>query len=169
MNEFSFEETILLSEEEYVDIFGVIPKSRKTFMRFCMLAVGVICLFFPFTQLLGIFLLGMAFVSVVMNRNLPGMSKQTYKAKPYYHQPVTYGITQNKLWANFENFNISSAWENLAVWQLQGKWVRLSPHGLPPIIFKKESLEKAGILETVLQKAKQFGVEFNSPEAKRAF
>jgi ABC-type multidrug transport system fused ATPase/permease subunit len=169
MTKFSFEETMQLTKEDYLEIHSIFSNNSKIVRNIILLIFGILFLFSTYTIIIGILLILITVFITFMDRNFPRILKNNYEKQRYYHQPIKYGVSQDEIWAEFDKFRFTSSWENLAVWKLTDTWLRLSANGLPPVMFKKESLKKAGILEKVIMKAKQYAVEYNSQEAKKAF
>jgi hypothetical protein len=94
---------------------------------------------------------------------LPGGIHKTFHLSPNLHGPILYGVSESKLWIRSERLEQSCPWENLAVWEEKGDWLRLNPHGLQQLHFRIDDLKNAGVYTHIMERAKGKGVKFNSP------
>jgi hypothetical protein len=122
---FRFEHTCELSEDEYVALLGLLASDKRSrwLRRVGILAVGIACLFFPYTFLLGVAILTLAVIAVVAPRYLPGTAARVYGEMLYLHEPVTYGVDHERLWARAGGLSAEVTW-----WTCPGfvdTWVKL--------------------------------------------
>jgi hypothetical protein len=94
-------------------------------------------------------------------------ARKTYSATKYLHGPLTYGLSDQKLWFRGGNLYSESTWAGLAIWQEADGVLRVSAHGMPDLLFPIAELHAAGVYDYIRERMKGHGVEFDSPEAQR--
>jgi len=96
-------------------------------------------------------------------------ARHLYSRTTYLHGPLTYGVTDQKLWFRGRNLYSESTWAGLGFWQEAGGVLRLSAHGVPELRFPIAELRAAGVYDQIRERMMGHGVEFDSPEAQRSF
>jgi hypothetical protein len=171
MDEFRFENTVKLTESQYYAVWSVLPKT-KWFAKVRIAAItaaGVILLFSSYTLLLGLFLLGMAAVSVFLPKLiLPFGTRSLFRRHRYLRDALTYGVSEQKLWVRGNRIDASVSWSMLVVWREVEGWLLLSCSGIPPIYLSLARLKDEGLYNRVRDMAKRNAPEYNSPEARSA-
>lgn len=164
MEQFRFENTVTLTESQYVAIWSVLP-SKPWFRRIRFLAVttlGVIFLFSRYTIVLGLALLGWAVTSVFLPRVLlPVGTRSLFRGHRYLRDALTYGVSEQKLWVKGDKIDASVDWSMLVVWREVEGWLLLSPSGIPPVYLSLSRLREEGLYGRVKELAKQNAPEFN--------
>ena len=163
MDEFRFENTVKLTESQYVAVWGVLPRplsSRK--MRLALLgAAGVLLLFTRYTLLIGLILLGLLVLTAFVPRILSFGSRSLFRKHLYLRDAVTYGVSDQKLWVKSPKIDASVPWSMLVVWREIEGWLVLSPSGIPPVLLSLARLEEAGLYGRVRALAASHAPEFN--------
>jgi len=166
---FSFEHTLTISEGEYVALFHGSGRKAKPLKLGALAVVGVLCLFSKWTLLIGILVLMIAAFIVFMEvKGWRFALPQSYRDSVHLHSPVTYAVSEEAFSITGDLLDVHSKWANLKVWRKTGVWLILTPHALPPLFFKVSDLERAGVFGELMELVRRNGVEFNSPEARRA-
>jgi hypothetical protein len=110
MDEFSFEHTHHLTEAEYLEIrsgdLGLRRGSQLT-RRVGVWLVGVVCLLWTPSVLLGLAVLIIAGVHTFVPRLLPGTAARMYGNAKYLHEPITYGVDNARIWLHGHDFRPS--------------------------------------------------------------
>src|SRR5215813_7948250 len=126
MEEFRFENTVTLTESQYVAIWSVLPYKPwfRNVRLFAFTTVGVILLFSTYTVLIGLILLGWAGLAVF----LPGMilpigTRSIFRKHIYLRDPLTYGVSDQKLWVKNARIDASVQWSMLVVWREIEGWL----------------------------------------------
>ena len=163
MDEFSFENTVKLTESEYVALWGVVPIWRLSrMMRFGLLvAVGVVFLFSKYTLLLGIVLLGFAVLALFLPETLPIGARSLFRQHRYLRDALTYGVNQDKLWVKGASIDASVPWSMLVTWREREGWLVLSASGIPPVYLSLGRLSEEGLYGRVRALAASNAPEFN--------
>ena len=168
MSVFRFEHTHAVSETQYVALLGLLAGGRPRWLwRIVILAVGVACLFFPYTFLLGVAVLTLAGIALIAPHYLPGTAARAYREMLYLHGPVTYGVDQDGLWVRAAGLSTEVAWRHLTTWHERGGWFILRGSGFPMLIFAVDALQAAGVYAHVRALAERHGVEFKSRRSPR--
>jgi hypothetical protein len=164
MEEFRFENSVKLTESQYVAIWRVLP-SRPWFRQIRFLALvtaGVIFLFSPYTLLLGLVLLGWAGTAAFLPRALvPGATRRLFRAHRYLRDTLTYGVSEQKLWVKGSKIDACVEWSMLVTWREVEGWLLLSASGIPPVYLSLSRLREEGLYGRVKELAKQNAPEFN--------
>jgi hypothetical protein len=160
LDEIRFENTVKLSESEYVELWGVahVPKNLK-FVG--LIAAGILCLFTPYTLLLGIGALGLAVVGLFMPLIVPGGARHRYRQCAYLQEALTYGVSEHKLWVRGASIDASVPWSMLTVWREKGDWLVLSPNGIPTLYLSLAGLREKGLYGRVRALAASNAPEYN--------
>ncbi len=151
-----------LSQDEFVAITGLLKRRNRPFRLVLLLAVGIACLFWSYTLVLGILLLIFACVALVMPLSIPAGTASTYRASPHLHGELIYRVTDRDLSVTGADFDCQCSWKNLAVWQERDGWVVLSPHGMPRLLLSTQLLRQADVYDSVLELAREHAREFDT-------
>ena len=103
MNEFKFENTLTLTESQYVAIWSLLPTRRlsQVIRVVALTVVGIVFLFTIYTLLLGVILLSLIVMSVLLpGRILPVGTRSSFRRHKYLRDAMTYGISEQRLWVN---------------------------------------------------------------------
>ena len=160
MNELRFENTLQLTESEYVAAWGTVRIRRK--VRFvAFVAVGIACLFTPYTLLLGLLILGLAVLGLFIPIIVPGGARHRFRELKYLHEALTYGVSEQKLWVKGANIDTSVTWSMLYNWREVGDWLVLAPYAIPPVVLSLARLKEEGVYGRVRALAAAHAPEFN--------
>jgi len=163
MEQFRFENTVTLTEEQYVAIYGVLPKKPWfRYIRFVLITtIGVVCLFSKYTLLIGLILLGFAVMAVLLRKLIiPGNTRSLFRRHRYLQDPLTYGVSDQKLWVKGVRIDASVDWTMLVVWREVEGWLLLSTSGIPPIYLSIARLKEEGLYKRVREMAKSHAPEY---------
>jgi hypothetical protein len=161
----TFEHTYQLSESEYVNLYSLLSRRRPAVYarRVAFVAIGVTCLFFPYTVLLGVVDLVIAAVLFFTPYTFPGTTANNFRQFGYLRGPATYGVDQDSVWIRKPDFIAKVSWHHVTVWRERHGWLMLQGNGFPPIILPIAGLQSAGVYdwvkETVQRHAKEFGAK----------
>jgi len=163
MEPFKFENTVTITESEYVAIWSVLPK--KPWFRYvrliAIIAVGVLCLFSKYTLLIGLLLLGVAATAVFVPKIMPSSNRSIFRRHVYLRDPLTYGASDQKMWVRGARIDASVQWSMLVTWREIEGWLLLSPSGIPPVYLSLARLKEEGLYDRVSDLAKRHAPEFN--------
>ena len=171
MEQFRFENTVQLTEDQYVAIHGVLPKKPWfKYVRFvALIIIGLVCLLSKYTLIIGLALLAMAVMAVFLPKMIPGGTRSIFRRHKYLQYPLTYGISDQRLWVKGTLIDASVHWTMLVVWREVEGWLVLSPSGIPVLYFSIARLKEEGVHDRVLIMAKAHGQEYNkAPRPGRA-
>ena len=158
MDEVIFQHTVQFDENTYRDIWS----SKTTrWVRFIVLtAIGISMLFFKYTLLLGIITLLLCILNQRMKKIFGKTLRGMFQNHKHLHQPLTFGLSNTRMWMHGETINTSASWSLLSSWQITRGWLVLTPHGSSQLFFRVSQLEDAGVFEQVVELAKKHGNEF---------
>jgi|ERR1044071_8603039 hypothetical protein len=164
MNELKFENTVKLTEAEYVAVWAVTRAWRmsRTVKFGVFVAAGIAFLFTPYTLLLGLVLLGLAVLALLIPGIVPFGARQQFRGHKYLKEPLTYGVTDQKLWVKGDKIDASVPWSMLATWREKEGWLVLTPHGIPPLYLSLARLTAEGLYGRVRALAASNAPEFNT-------
>jgi hypothetical protein len=170
MNQFSFENTLKLTESQYLDVWALIPARplSRLIRRAALAAVAVIFLFSPYTLLLGIVILILNAVSLFEPKILPAGAGSTFRQHKYLRDALTCGVSEQKLWVKSARLDASASWSLLVTWRERGGWLVLSPSGVPPVYLSIDRLKEEGLYERVIELAREHAKEFKTGGLFRA-
>lgn len=170
MEQFRFENTVTLTEEQYVAIWSVLPKKPwfKYIRVIVIITIGVLCLFSRYTLLIGLGLLGTAAFAVLLPKMImPGGSRRIFRGHKYLQYPLTYGVSDQRLWIKGTLIDASVHWTMLVVWREAEGWLILSPSGIPPLYFSLSRLKQEGLYDRVRFMAKAHGQQYGKVAPRR--
>jgi hypothetical protein len=165
MKSFSYEQKTKLSQDEFVKIVGLMARRSRRWRVALAIVLGVACLFWTYTLILGIALLVAAVVSLFAPYLLPAGAAATYRDSPHLHQELTYSVGDRELSVVGSDLHCQCGWPNLRVWQERDGWLILSPNGMPQLFLSVRQLRDAGVYDDVLALARQHGIEYGRPVA----
>ena len=132
-----------------------------------LIALGIACLFFPYTLLLGVAILALAAIALVAPHFLPGTASRVYRETLYLYGPVTFGVTEEGLWARAADLSAELSWRHVTMWYERDGWFILRGNGFPLIMFPVDGLEAARVYGHVRALAARHGVEFKGRGVRR--
>ena len=162
MDEFRFENTLKLTESQYVAVWGVLPKRTPIFRFALVAAVGVLFLFTTYTLLLGLVLLGFVGVCLFARRIAEFATRSIFHEHIYLRGGLTYGVSDLKLWVKGAQIDASVPWSMLVTWREIEGWLVLSPSGIPPVYLSLARLNEEGLYGRVRALAASNAPEFNT-------
>jgi hypothetical protein len=170
MNPFQFEHTYRLSEAEYTAVhsalLGLRPW-RRTFRRLGIALLGIACLFWAYTLLLGVTILALTALFLTIPHFLPGTTARVYREVAYLHDAITYGVSDEAVWLQGSDFSIRAGWRHVTVWLETGPWLVLRLQTMPSIYLPVADLRARGVYDSVMELARTHATQFNNPRSKR--
>ena len=169
MDEFRFENSLTLTESQYVAVWTFLSRRRwPRIIRLVVLAtIGIVFLFTPYTLLLGVILLCLTVVSVVLPRLiLPGGARHSFRQHKYLRDAITYGVSEQKLWVKSARIEASVSWSMLVTWRETQDWFVLSPSGIPPVYLSLARLRAEGLYGRVRALAASNAPEYGTSTPK---
>ena len=163
MEEFRFENTVTLTESQYVAIWSVLPTTPwfRSLRLFAITTLGVILLFSTYTVLIGLILLGSVGITIfVPGKILPIGTRSLFRRHIYLKDPLTYGVSDQKLWVKGGRIDASVQWSMLEVWRETEDWLVLCPSGIPPLYLSLTRLRAEGLYDRVKDLAKRNGKQY---------
>jgi hypothetical protein len=166
---FSFEVSAAISEADYLARNALERRrSRRGWMYLIgFTALGVAALFSRQTAPFG----GIALAICAFAWTAPTWSRwsarRSYKETKHIKGPLTYGVSDQKLWFRGGNLYSESTWDGLGAWEEIDGELRLAAHGMPVLYFSVAELRDAGVYEQVQARMTRHGVEYGSPAANR--
>jgi len=113
MDEFTFENTVTLTESQYLAVWGVLNRRPKMIKLVGLAAVGVLLLFTKVTLLLGLLVLGLVVAFLFVPHLLSFGARNTFRRHIYLRDPLTYGVNDHKLWVRGAKIDASVPWSAL--------------------------------------------------------
>lgn len=165
MNEFKFENTLKLTESQYLAMWVFLPATRRRglFRLVALVAFGVVLLLTPYTllRLLGLVFLGIPVIVFYVPRLLiPFGVRSSFRQHRYLQDSLTYGVSEQKLWIKGPHLDASVGWPMLVTWRKEEGLLVLSPSGIPPLYYSINRLQEEGLYDRVIELAKRYGKEF---------
>lgn len=119
MDDFRFENTMTITESQYLAVWGILRKRRLSqIIRVgALAALGVLFLFSAYTLLLGLIVLGLVVVFVFIPKIVPFGARSTFRETKYLRDPLTYGVSDQKLWVRGARIDASALWSMLVTWR----------------------------------------------------
>ena len=99
-NEFRSEQTVEVSQAQYEQIFSPSSMRRRAIRLSVVAILGVFCLFWSYTLLLGVGLLLLTFVSLAAPRLLPVGAASIFRSSPHLQRPFTCGVSDTEIWVD---------------------------------------------------------------------
>ena len=164
MDEFRFENTVTVTESQYLAVWGVLPKWRSLkIIRLCAIAaVGVLFLLTPYTLPLGLILFGLLVLILFAPRLVSVGLRSTFRQHKYLRDALAYGVSDQKLWIKGARIDASVSWSMLVTWRETEGWLVLSPSGIPPLYLSLARLREEGLYGRVRALAASYAPEFNA-------
>ncbi|HEX3251485.1 MAG TPA: hypothetical protein VHS05_18765 [Pyrinomonadaceae bacterium] len=164
MDEFRFENTVKLTEAQYALLWTLPPAWRlSNLIRFILLLGFGIALFVSvYTMPLGVFLLALCGLFLFMPKVMSYGTRITFRKHIYLREPLTYGVSDQRIWVKGAKLDASVPWSMLVVWREKEGWLILSPSGIPPVYLSLAGLSKEGLYGRVRALAAASAPEFNS-------
>jgi hypothetical protein len=164
MNQFRFEQTMRLTDAEYIVVWSPASthSSVRTVRLLALIIVGTILLFNPYTLVVGAVLL----LLLAVNFFKPGLmgvgTRSTFHQQKYLRKALTFGVSDEKLWVSGDEIEASAAWSLLSVWRETNGLFILSASGIPPVYLPVAQLKEEGVYEKVRALAQEHGKEFDA-------
>src|ERR1044072_9374492 len=163
MEEFRFENTVKLTEEQFVAIWSVFPKKRwfVKLRLFALIVTGVILFFSTYTMLIGLILLGAAAAAYF----LPGVvspfgTRSLFRRHLYLRDALTYGVSNQGVWVKGARIDARVQWSLVGAWREVEGWFLLYPSGIPPVYLWLKRLKEEGLYTRVRDLAKSHAPEY---------
>jgi hypothetical protein len=160
VSNFAFEQSVKLSEREYINAAGLLDWHRRPRRMAIILGIAVLCLFSTYTLVLGLVLLLLSLLCVVMPRLLPMGAAATYRDSRYLQHELTFRATDLQLSVTSSELQCQCTWKNLKVWRERNGWLILSPDGMPQLLLSVQRLKDAGVYDAVVALARENASEF---------
>ena len=161
MDEFTFENTVTLTESQYLAVWGVLNRRPKMIKLVGLAAVGVLLLFTKITLLLGLLVLGLVVAFLFVPHLLSFGARNTFRRHNYLRDALTYGVNDHKLWVKGAKIDASVPWSALVTWREIEGWLVLSPSGIPPLYLSLGQLKNEGLYGRVRAIAASHAPEFD--------
>ncbi len=147
MSEFRFENTLTMTESQYVALFGLLSTRRRSrsLRLIAVSAVGILLLFTPYTLVLGVILLGLVIFAILVPRLVPLGARRAFRQHEYLRDPITYAVTDQRVWVKSARIEASASWAMLKVWRETEGWLVLSSSGIPPVLLSLARLREEGL------------------------
>lgn len=162
MKSFEHSQTRELTEADYASIHSISSRRSRPWRLLLLFAASVACLFWSYTLLLGIVLLGVGALAIGAPRLLPGSMSAAFRDHAHLHQPLTFGVSDQGLSVSARHLDFRCGWPNLAVWHERDGWLRVSPHGMQDLYFRVSELQEASVYERVIELCRKHGREYNA-------
>ena len=170
MDQFKFENTLKLTESQYLAVWAILPPRRlsRSIRMVALAAVGIVFLFTPYTVVLGAILLGLIILMTFFPRIIPVGARSLFHGHKYLRDVLTYGVTEQKLWVKGTRLEASVSWSMLVTWREIEGWLVLSASGIPPVYLSLAGLREQELYEQVSGLARQNAKEFKTSGFSRA-
>ncbi|NNG03967.1 MAG: hypothetical protein HKM95_07680 [Inquilinus sp.] len=132
---FRFEHTCEFTEERYVSLGSEDFEPRRWRGVLVLVGVGVACLFWSYSFLLGLLILALAALARWPHLMLPHSSRETYRWSPYLGEHATYGLNAKEIWLSAPSIEIRVPWPMIYVWEEKRGWLRLHAYNAPQFWF----------------------------------
>lgn len=161
-----YEHTWRFTEKRYVALEGEGRLSYRWRRVSIAGLVGVACLFWSYTLLIGIGILLLTTLGGATYRLTGWAARRTYRQLPHLHERTTYGFDDDGVWLSAPSIEARAPWRSLYLWDERSGWLRLNAYGLPAFWFPIAKLKKAGVYEAMMERVEIHAVRFDSPEAR---
>jgi hypothetical protein len=169
VNEFRFENTLTMTQSQYVALWGVLPPRRlsRSLRLIAGGAVGIFFLFTTYTLVLGVILLGLVILALLLPGLIPLGARRSFHQHKYLRDAITYGVSDQRLWVKSARIEASVLWSMLITWRETEGWLVLSPSGIPPLVLSLARLREEGLYGRVkalaASNAPEYGTRPNRP------
>ncbi len=153
-----FEHTVKFDEKTYRGIW--VTKPVRWIRISFTISIGIIMLFWSYTMILGILVLGLCLIALVSPSIITKGLHHNYHGHKYLHQPLTYGVSEDFLWVRGKTLDASANWSLLATWQVRADWLILNASGIPQVFLPVSEMKESGIFDQIMQLALDYGKEF---------
>jgi hypothetical protein len=162
MNEFRFENSLTMTESQYLAVWALLPARRlsRIIRLSALLAVGIVFLFTPYTLLLGVILLVLVGLYIFLPRIIPAGTRSLFREHRYLRDALTYGVSDQKLWVKGATLDANVSWSMLVTWREKEGWLVLSASGIPPVYLSLSRLREEGLYDYVKDLASRNANEF---------
>jgi hypothetical protein len=166
---FTFEFQTEMSEEDYrAGQSSGLPRSRRSWILLTAATIlGIAAMFSLRTMAVGVVVLTLCTFAWTYPRWSRNFAGKDYWSRRYLHGPLTYGISDQKLWFRGRHLYSESTWEGLSVWEEKDGVLRLHANGMPELFLPIDILRNAGVYDKVRECINGHGLEFDSPAARR--
>ena len=137
---FEYTQTYGITEKDYADIHAISSRRSKPWRILLLIIVGLSCLLWSFTLIVGIGLLCIATISIFAPHVFPWSMNANFRGHAHLHQPLTFSITEQGMRVSGPHLDLRCEWPNLTVWREHEGWLRLSPHGMQDLYFRTSGL-----------------------------
>ncbi len=162
MDKFEFKHKTLITKDLYVNTLSIYLKyKRSKLFRFLItMAVGILCLFWIYTFLLGICIIIFILFGTLFTNLIPQTSSFNYYEYKHFLEEVEFGVNQDKCWAKNDSFVSEAEWKYYKTWVEKDGWILLRGSGFVPVFLPVNELKKQGLYIAVLEYAKKYGKGF---------
>jgi hypothetical protein len=167
MASFSFEHSSRFTEDQYVRLTNLASKKMSIFKKLILLVIGIICLFWVYSLLFGIFILILAFLSIFMPRTIPGTLANNFRKIESLHDEIVYGVNEKKLWMRSSRMEVIVSWDLIKVWCEIEDYLRLSSDASFVFWYPISRLKELGIYSSIKELCYRNAVEFNSKTSEK--
>jgi hypothetical protein len=110
-----------------------------------------------------VLLLGLTIFSVLLpGKILPVVARRSFHQHKYLRDPLTYGVSEEKLWIKGNLMDASVPWSMLVSWREVEDWFVLSPSGIPPVYLSLARLRREGVYGRVRALAASHAPEYGT-------
>ena len=169
MDDFRFENTLALTESQYVAVWALLPPPRsfRIIRLGVLVAIGIVLLFTTYTLILGVILLTLIVLSLLLpGKILPFGARSWFHQHKYLRDPLTYGVSQEKLWVKGVRIDASVPWSMLVTWREAEDWFVLAPSGIPPVYLSLARLREEGLYGRVRALAASNAPEYGTSSTR---
>jgi hypothetical protein len=163
MQPFHFEHTRQFSEQEYIAVVATGISLRARPLKLVVIAlVGIACLFWSYTMLLGLAVLVLvwwgSYGHVLFARGIG----QRYRRMTFLRTAVAYGADQDGFWLHAAECQARHAWTQLHACRFSDEWVVLVPTAGADILLPVAGLKAARAYRPLLDTVARQGVTPNA-------
>jgi hypothetical protein len=159
---FEYTYTHQFTESEYVAINSTLSPRTRVIRYLGGAVLAVICLMWPYTFVMGLFIMGLLVVSFFAPGLVRVGSRSTFRQSKLLKTALTYRVTDSALSIVGEGVDLKCSWSNLIVWRENAGWLILSPSGMESIRLQVAKLKEDGVYESIIKLASKNGMKFNS-------
>ena len=166
MEAFRYETTLAVTEHDYDEIHRIGPWEVPYRWLFLMLAAGLLCFLSPYTTIVGIVIMVILFIALLAPLARPSRMDAKYNLMmPPLDSPLTIVVTDTELRVASDKFDLRCGWPNVSIWDENGGWLTIKPHGMQALYLRVDDLKEASVYEQVIEMCKAHGKKF---ERRRA-